>query len=99
MNLILFTFIAAFFTLSLGEFGQFPFGNTDFSVSVFDILLTLSLSALLVWNIAIKKNLKMPRNFPYLIIFWAIAILSLFFSLDLSGWLYLIRFVIYASTF
>ena len=99
MNLILFLFIAAFFTLSLGEFGQFPFGNTDFSVSVFDILLTLSLSALLVWNIAIKKNLKMPRNFPYLIIFWAIAILSLFFSLDLSGWLYLLRFIIYSTTF
>lgn len=99
MNLILFLFIAAFFTLSLGEFGQFPFGNTDFSVSIFDILLTLSLSFLLVWNIAIKKNLEMPPNLPFLLIFWAIAILSLFFSLDVSGWLYLVRFIIYSSTF
>ena len=99
MNLILFLFIATFFTLSLGEFGQFPFGNTDFSVSIFDILLTLSLSTALIWNIAVKKNLKLPRNFLYLIIFWAIAILSLFFSLDLSGWLYLLRFIIYSATF
>lgn len=99
MNLILFLFIAAFFTLSLGEFGQFPFGNTDFSVSIFDILLTLGLTASLIWNIAIKKNLKTPPNFIYIIIFWAVAILSLFLSLDLSGWLYLVRFIIYSSSF
>lgn len=99
MNLILFLFIATFFSLTLGEFGQFPFGKTDFSVSIMDILLTLDLSALLIWNIAIKKNLKLPRNFLYLTVFWTIGILSLFFSLDLSGWLYLLRFIIYSSTF
>ncbi len=110
MNLILFLYIAAFFSLTLGEFGQFPFGQTSFSVSIMDILLTLSLSALLIWNIAIKKNLNLPRNFLYLIIFWVICILSLilslreikvslFFSLDLSGWLYLLRFIIYSFTF
>lgn len=99
MNLILFLFIATFFSLTLGEFGQFPFGKTDFSVSIMDILLTLSLSFLLIWNIAIKKNLKLPKNFLYLILFWAIGILSLFLSLDLSGWLYLLRFIIYSSTF
>lgn len=99
MNLIFFLFIAAFFTISLGEFGQFPFGNTDFSVSTLDILLTLSLSVLLVWNIGIKKNLKVPQNFVFLTFFWAIGIISLFFSLDLGGWLYLVRFIIYSSCF
>jgi O-antigen ligase len=99
MNLILFLFIATFFSLSLGEFGQFPFGKTDFSISIMDFLLTLDLSALLIWNIAIKKNLKLPRNFLFLTVFWAIGILSLFFSLDLSDWLYLLRFIIYSSTF
>jgi len=99
MNLILFFFIATFFSLTLGEFGQYPFGNTDFSISILDILLTLSLSALLIWNIAIKKNLKLPRNFIYLMIFWAVAIFSLFMSLDLTGWLYLLRFIIYSATF
>lgn len=98
MNIVLFLFIAAFFSLTLGEFGQFPFGQTSFSVSIMDILLTLSLSFLLIWNIAIKRNLKLPPNFIFIIVFWAIAILSLFFSLDLSGWLYLLRFIIYAST-
>lgn len=99
MNLIFFFFIATFFSLTLGEFGQFPFGNTDFSVSVLDILLTISLSLLLIWNIAIKKQLNAPKNFVFLILFWVAAILSLFFSLDLSGWLYLVRFIIYSATF
>ena len=99
MNIILFLFIATFFSLTLGEFGQYPFGNTTFSISMLDVLLTLGLSALLIWNIAIKKNLKLPRNFIFLMVFWAVSILGLFLSLDLSGWLYLLRFIIYSSTF
>lgn len=98
MNIVLFLFIAAFFSLTLGEFGQYPFGQANFSISIMDILLTLSLSFLLIWNIGIKKNLKLPPNFIFLILFWTVAILSLFFSLDLSGWLYLLRFIIYSST-
>lgn len=99
MYLVLFLYIAAFFSLILGEFGQFPFGRTDFSVSATDMLLTLALSAALIWNVGIRKSLILPRNFIYLMIFWAVCILSLFFSLDLSGWFYLIRFIIYSSTF
>lgn len=98
MNLILFLYIAAFFSLSLGEFGQFPFGS-DFSISITDILLGLNTTALLIWNIAIKKNLKMPSIYIFLILFWVVLILSLFFSLNLNGWFYLLRFVIYSSTF
>lgn len=97
MYLVLFLYIAAFFSLALGEFGQFPFGRTDFSISLTDILLSLSLTGLLIWNIGIKKNLKLPRNFLYIVIFWSVCILSLFFSLDLSGWFYFMRFVIYSS--
>ncbi len=97
MYLILFFYIAAFFSLSLGEFGQFPFGSS-FSISITDILLSFNFAALLVWNIGIQKNLKLPSGFIFLIIFWALLILSLFFSLNLSGWLYLIRFIIYSST-
>lgn len=99
MNLILFLYIASFFSLTLGEFGQFPFASTGFSISITDILLSFNLTAILIWNIAIKKNLKLPNNFIFLIIFWAVGIFSLFLSLDLSGWFYLLRFVIYSSTF
>lgn len=99
MYLVLFLYIAAFFTLTLGEFGQFPFGKTDFSVSATDILLTLALTVSLIWNIGIRKNLAIPKNFKYLMVFWAVALTSLLFSLDLSGWFYLLRFVIYSSVF
>lgn len=99
MNLILFLYITVFFSLVLGEFGQFPFGKSDFSISVTDILLTLNLCTALIWTIGIKKNLNLPRNFIYLNLFWAAGVLSLFFSFDLSGWFYLLRFIIYSSSF
>lgn len=98
MYLVLFFYIAAFFSLSLGEFGQFPFGSS-FSFSITDILLSFNFATLLIWNIGIKKNLKVPSDLIYLIIFWSFLILSLFFSLNLSGWLYLVRFIVYSSTF
>lgn len=99
MNLVLFLYIAAFFTLTLGEFGQFPFGKTDFSISVTDILLTMSFSVALIWTIGINKSLIFPRNFIYLMFFWAVCLISLLFSLDLSGWFYFVRFIIYSGTF
>lgn len=99
MNLIFFLYITVFFSLVLGEFGQFPFGKSDFSISITDVLLTLNLSAVLIWIVGIKKNLKLPRNFIYLNLFWAAGVLSLFFSFDLSGWFYLLRFVIYSCSF
>lgn len=99
MYLTLFLFIAAFFSLSLGEFGQFPFGRTTFSVSATDILLILNLAVVLIWNIGIKKNLEIPKNFFLLALFWAIAFFSLLINFNFSGWLYLIRFIIYSSTF
>lgn len=99
MYLVLFLYIAAFFSLALGEFGQFPFGQTMFSVSITDILLTANLTVLAVWNIGIKKNLRIPNNFLWLAGFWLITFLSLLISLNLSGWLYWFRFVIYSGCF
>lgn len=99
MYLTLFLFIAAFFSLSLGEFGQFPFGQTSFSVSLTDVLLTLNLAVVLIWNIGIKKNLEIPENFFLLVLFWATAFFSLLINFNFSGWLYLIRFIIYSATF
>lgn len=99
MYLTLFLYIAAFFSLALGEFGQFPFGQTSFSVSVTDILLTLNLTVLLIWNIGVKKNLKVPKNFFWLAGFWLIAFLSLVISFNFTGWLYWFRFIIYSASF
>lgn len=97
MNLNFFLYIAAFFSLSLGEFGQYPFGQTQFSISATDILLTLAICTILIWNIGIKKNLKMPKVFFILAGFWAIGFFSLIFSFNFSGFLYLFRFIIYSS--
>jgi len=99
MYLTLFLFIATFFSLALGEFGQFPFGRTSFSVSATDILLTFNITVCLIWNIGIKKNLKFPNNFFWLTGFWLIGFLSLVISLNFSGWLYWFRFLIYSTSF
>lgn len=98
MHLNLFLYIAAFFSLSLGEFGQFPFAS-ELSISLTDILLGINVTTMLIWNIGIKKNLKLPSGFKFLIIFWGFLFLSLLLSLNLSGWLYLLRFIIYSSAF
>ena len=99
MYLPLFIFIALFFSLSLGEFGQYPFGQSSFSLSLTDGLMFLSLCVMLVWNIAIRKNLAVPKNFLWLVGFWLICLLSLLFSFNLSGWLYLFRFIVYSGAF
>lgn len=99
MYLVFFLYIATFLSLTLGEFGQFPFGQTQFSISLTDVILMATLTFLLIWNIAIKKNLKVPKNFYLLTGFWGIGFLSLFFNFNFSGWLYLFRFIIYSSAF
>lgn len=99
MNLILFLYIAVVFSLALGEFGQFPFGQTGFSVSLTDFLLTFGVSILLIWNIGIKRNLKVPKNFYWLLGFWLICFFSLLINFNFSGWLYLFRFIVYSSSF
>lgn len=99
MYLPLFLFIALFFSLSLGEFGQYPFGQTNFSISLTDVLIFSNLAVMLIWNIAIKKDLTVPKNFYWLAGFWAVCLLSLFSSFNFSGWFYLLRFIVYSGTF
>lgn len=99
MYLSLFLFIAAFLSLSLGEFGQYPFGQTGFSLSATDVLVFLNLAVMLIWNIGIKKNLALPKNFFWLAGFWAIGIFSLLVNFNFSGWLYLFRFIVYSGAF
>jgi O-antigen ligase len=99
MNLVFFLFIATIFSLVLGEYGQFPFGQTTFSVSLTDILLALSLFSMLIWKIAIKKDLSVPKIFFLIAGFWGAGFLSLVFSGNLGGIFYLLRFVLYSSVF
>jgi O-antigen ligase len=98
MNLVWFLTIGTILSTILGEFGQFPFG-ANFSVSLTDILLTLTLMFLLIWQIGIKKEILLPLGFKLLGIFWALAAVSLFFSGNLSGGFYLARFILYSSSF
>lgn len=99
MNLILFLYIAVIFSLSLGEFGQFPFGQTQFSISITDLLIAFNLTIVLVWQVGIKRNLVIPKHFYLLAGFWIAGFLSLLFSFNFSGWLYLLRFIIYSGIF
>lgn len=110
MNLIWFLTIATILSTVLGEFGQFPFGSPT-SVSLTDILLGITLSLLFIWKIAIKQNLSSiqkkifsdftarPEEFKILVLFWVVGIVGLFFSGNLHGGLYLIRFIFYSSSF
>lgn len=97
MNLVLFLFIASVFSLGLGEFGQFPFGQTQFSVSLTDILVSLTTIFILVWKVGIKKDLSIAKNFYWIAGFWLIGFLSLVLNWNFSGVLYLLRFIVYSG--
>ena len=99
MNLVWFLTIATILSTILGEFGQYPFGTTSLSISLTDILLTLTISVLLIWQIGIKKKLTAPNSFKILSLFWIVGFISLAFSGNFRGGLYLIRFIIYSSSF
>jgi O-antigen ligase len=99
MNLVLFLFIASVFSLGLGEFGQFPFGQTQFSVSLTDILVALTAIFIVIWKIGIKKDLSMNKIFYWLAGFWVIGFLSLLLNGNFSGGFYLLRFIMYSGIF
>lgn len=98
MNLVWFLTVGTIFSVILGEFGQYPFGVTSSSISLTDLLLVVALFFLLVWNVGIKKDVKFLGAAKLLSIFWGVGFLSLIFSGDLSGGLYLIRFILYSSS-
>lgn len=99
MNLVWFLTVGTVFSIILGEFGQYPFGNVSSSISLTDIFLSLTIGFLLIWKIGIQRQLKLPRIFYLVIGFWIIGGLSLFLSGDWGGGLYLLRFIFYNFSF
>lgn len=96
MNLVWFLTIATILSLILGEFGQYPFSQTFFSISATDILLSLTIGLLLIWQIGIKRSFQIPNIFKLLILFWMVALFSLGFAGNFEGGLYLVRFILYS---
>lgn len=99
MNLVYFLSIGLIIATTFGEFGKYPFGSTNPSVGITDILATLTILFLLIWRIGIKKSLFLPLGYKLLLIFFGWSILGLVISGQFSGGLYLIRFIIYSSLF
>lgn len=99
MNLIYFLTILIIFTINLGEFGKYPFGVSSTGVSLLDVLLALALIFLIIWQTALKKKILFPPNFKLLMFFWVVGFIALVLFQNMSGIFYLIRFVIYSSTF
>lgn len=99
MNLVWFLIIGVISSVTLGEFGQFPFGVTSSSFSLTDLLLALTMIFFLIWQIGVKRELRLPTSFKLLVSFWGIGVISLIISQMFSGGLYLIRFIFYSSIF
>lgn len=99
MNLIWFLTAATIFSITLGEYGQYPFGVTTLSISLTDFLLSLTLTFLSIWLTQVKVDLYLPKVFKVLMLFWLTGAVSLIFSGNLQGGLYLVRFVIYSLSF
>lgn len=99
MNLVWFLTVGTVFSIILGEFGQYPFGNVSSSVSLTDIFLSLTIGFFLIWKSGIQRQVKPPKFFYLLISFWFIGGLSLLLSGVLGGGLYLARFILYSLSF
>lgn len=99
MNLVWFLTIGTFVALIFGEFGRFPFGGGGLSVTVYDLMLGLTVVFLLVWQIGIKRNLSTLKVLLLWLPFWIVAVLSLLVSGHLQGGFYLIRFIFYCLSF
>lgn len=98
MYLVWFLTIGAFLSIVLGEFGQFPFGSTT-SVGLTDILLFLVLGFLAIWQVGIKREVRFDKLMGLLVGFWVVGLLSLAFSGNWRGGVYLLRFIAYSSSY
>lgn len=97
MNLVRFLTIGSIFAILLGEFGKYPFGSSSGAVGVMDLLLAGAITFLVIWQIGIKKVITLPLLFKIIILFWGVGLLSLLISGNLTGGLYLLRFILYSS--
>jgi len=98
MNLVWFISVGAIMANVLGELGKFPFGGNN-SIGVIDVLVSLTVGFLVVWQVGIQKKIVLPREFKILIGFWVISLISLILSGRIYGGLYLVRFMLYSSLF
>src|SRR3989344_3275152 len=98
MNLVWFISVGAIMANVLGELGKFPFGGNN-SIGVIDVLVSLTVGFLVVWQVVIQKKIVLPREFKILIGFWVISLISLILSGRIYGGLYLVRFMLYSSLF
>lgn len=83
-------------SLLFGEFGRFPFGGGGVSVTLSDLLLSSAIIVSFIWQVGIKKELKYFKIIFLIAPFWLAAFISLSFSSNFSGGLYLIRFILYS---
>ena len=99
MQLVWFLTIGAIFSIVLGEFGQYPFGSTTFSISFTDFFIGVIMMLLLIWQVQTKTlPKKIPKFLWFYLVFWLICIISLVVSMRFSGITYLVRFLIYSSS-
>ena len=98
MNLVWFISVGAIMANVLGELGKFPFGGNN-SIGVIDVLVSLTVGFLVVWQVGIQKKIVLQREFKILIGFWVISLISLILSGRIYGGLYLVRFMLYSSLF
>lgn len=106
MNLVRFLLFGALLSIILGEFGHYPFGSSSVSISLLDILVSLADLFFLVWVVVNHINIRVPKGFVFISLFWLVGFISLIFSVRLfplsdvlKGSLYLIRYIIYSFVF
>lgn len=97
MNLIYFLLVGVIFTTILGEFGQYPFGTSNLSVSLTDLVLFITVCFFLIWKVAIKREFNIPRFVWPLYLFLLSGLIGLILSGQFSGIFYLLRFILYSS--
>ncbi len=99
MHLVWFLTIGAILSIVFGEFGQYPFGSTTFSISFTDFFVGVIMMLLLIWQVQTKTlPKKIPKFLWFYLVFWLICIISLVVSMRFSGITYLVRFLIYSSS-
>lgn len=98
INLIYLLTVGTIISIIFGEFGKYPFGAA-FSAGIQDILVAMTVLAFIFWKFIIEKKIIIPKAFKLIILFWAAALVSLFFSNNLKGILYLLRYIFYSSLF
>lgn len=91
--------IAILLSILLGELGHYPFGGGGVAVSLTDVLVGIALLFLVIWQVGIQRQIFKIKNFRWIIIFWLVGLLSLVVSGNLRGGLYLLRFILYSSSF